>query len=117
MATQAADFNLVVEANVAIIKNVTFSLEVREAPDFFLVVAPTALVVDKGAVASFVVTATAKGTYSKNIALTLAGLPGSVVASFSVNPMGPNGSSTVTIPTVNIPIGILALILTGTEVA
>lgn len=101
---------------MAIIKNVTFSLEVRTAPSFFLAVAPAALVVDKGAVASFTVTATAAGAYSKNIELTLAGLPTGVVAAFTANVIGPNGSSTVTIPTVNIPIGILTLVLTGTEV-
>jgi hypothetical protein len=101
---------------MAITKNVTFSLEVRVAPDFFLVVAPTALVVDKGAVASFVVTATSAGTYSKNISLTLAGLPVGVVATFSVNPIGPNGSSTISIPTANIPVGNLSLVLTGDEV-
>ena len=117
MATKTTDFKLKVEVNMAIIKNVTFSLEVRVAPDFFLVVAPTALVVDKGAVASFVVTATAAGTYSKNIQLTLTGLPAGVTPTFSVNPIGPNGSSTITIPTAAIPVGVLSLVLTGTEVA
>lgn len=110
------DFILNVEANMAIVKNVSFSLEVREAPDFFLVVAPTALVVDKGTVASFTVTATAHGTYSKNISLTLTGLPVGVTPTFSVNPIGPNGSSTISIPTAAIPVGVLSLVLTGTEV-
>ena len=116
MAHKETTINLIVEDTMAIIKNVTFSLEVRVAPDFFLVVAPTALVVDKGAVASFVVTATAAGTYSKNITLTLAGLPVGVTPTFSVNPIGPNGSSTISIPTVAIPVGVLSLVLTGTEV-
>ena len=117
MAHRETNFSIIVEDTMAISKNVTFSLEVRVAPDFFLVVAPTALVVDKGSVASFVVTATSAGTYSKNIALTLAGLPVGVTPTFSVNPIGPNGSSTISIPTVDIPVGVLSLVLTGTEVA
>ena len=116
MAHKESNFSLVVEDNMAITKNVTFSLEVRVAPDFFLVVAPTALVVDKGGIASFVVTAASAGTYSANIALTLAGLPVGVVPTFSVNPIGPNGSSTISIPTENIPVGVLSLVLTGEEV-
>ena len=116
MAHKETTINLIVEDTMAIIKNVTFSLEVRVAPDFFLVVAPTALVVDKGGIASFVVTATAAGTYSKNITLTLAGLPVGVTPTFSVNPIGPNGSSTISIPTASIPVGVLSLVLTGTEV-
>lgn len=112
----ATDFTLTVEANMAIIKNVTFSLEVRETPDFFLAVTPGNLAVDKGEVASFSVTATAKGSYSHNITLTLAGLPAGVSPSFSVNPIGPNGTSVISIPTIDIPVGTLSLVLTGTEV-
>ena len=117
MADKTADFRLNVEATMAIVKNVPFTLEVRTAPDFFLAVAPAALAVDKGAIASFTVTATAAGSFAKNIQLTLAGLPTGVTPTFSVNPIGPNGSSVISIPTVNIPVGPpIPLVLTGTEV-
>lgn len=102
---------------MAIIKNVTFSLEVRTAPDFFLAVSPMALVVDKGTVASFTVTGSVAGAYTKHIQLSLAGLPAGVTPTFSVNPIGGTGSSVVTIPTAALPVGVLPLVLTGTEVA
>lgn len=98
-------------------KIVTFSLEVRTAPDFFLAVAPMALVVDKGAVASFTLTSTIVGAHTGHLQLSLAGLPAGVTPSFSINPMAAPGTSILTIPTANIPVGVLSLVLTGTEVA
>ena len=61
-------------------------------------------------------TATPAGTFAKNIQLTLNGLPTGVAPTFSVNPIGPAGTSIISIPTVNIPVGVLSLVLTGIEV-
>ena len=95
-------------------KFVSFSLEVVAPPNFFLTIAPLALSVIQGADASFTVTATAKGGYASNLALSILGLPAGVAATVTPSTIPPTGTATVRIPTSAIPEGtILALQLKG----
>jgi hypothetical protein len=95
-------------------KTVSFTVEVVAPPDWFLAVAPMALKVVQGTLASFSVTATAQGGYTGTIALSLAGLPAGVTPTITPSTINQTGTATITFPTSAMPIaGPLALTLTG----
>jgi hypothetical protein len=84
-------------------KFVNFSLEVVAPPGWFLSLAPLALRVVKGDPATFTVTATAKGGYVSDLALSILGLPAGVSAVITPSTIPQNGTAVVTIPTADIP--------------
>ena len=94
-------------------KTVNFTLTVTTPPDWFLAVSPTNLSVAQGTVASFSVTATAQGGYTGSITLSLSGLPAGVTATITPASIAQNGTATISIPTAAIPVGAVALTLTG----
>ena len=94
-------------------KTVNFTLTVTTAPDWFLAISPTSLSVAQGTVAIFSVTATAQGGYTGSIALSLTGLPTGVTPTITPVSIAQNGTATVSIPTAAIPVGPVALTLTG----
>jgi hypothetical protein len=94
-------------------KTVNFTLTVTTPPDWFLAVAPANLSVAQGTVASFTVTATAQGGYAGNLALSLSGLPAGVTPTITPATIPQNGTATISIPTAAIPVGPVALVLTG----
>jgi hypothetical protein len=94
-------------------KTVNFTLQVTASPDWFLAVNPTTLSVAQGTAAVFGVTATAQGGYVGTIALSLSGLPAGVTPTINPTSIAQNGTATITIPTAAIPVGTVALTLTG----
>lgn len=95
-------------------KFVSFSLEVKAPPGWFLSISPLALSVVQGVDATFAVTATAKGGYASDLTLSVLGLPPGVTATITPATIPPTGTATVKIPTSAIPEDtILALQLRG----
>lgn len=73
-----------------------------------LSIVPTSRTVSKGAVASYEATAT-----GGRATLGVLGLPSGVTPTFGANPIGPDASTTLTIPSSTLDLGTLSLTLTG----
>jgi hypothetical protein len=95
-------------------KTINFTVEVLAPPNWFLALAPMALQVVQGVVASFNVTASAQGGYVGSIALSLTGLPAGVVATITPSTITQTGTATITFPTAAMTVaGPLTLTLTA----
>lgn len=82
---------------------------------FTLTIVPVTQTKSKGAIASFVCTVNATEGFTGNVTLAVEGLPAGVTPSFSTNPVGPDGTSTLTIPTSDLDVATHSLTLTGEE--
>ncbi len=87
------------------------------APDFTLAATPASRTVAAGAGTSYTVTLTGLDGYSNAVTLSVtSALPAGVSASFSPNPVGPGGSSTLTVSTNGTtPAGSYLISIMGTD--
>jgi hypothetical protein len=85
------------------------------ARDFGLSVTPSTVTVNRGQSAYYTVTVTVVGGTVGNVTLTVTGLPAGTTATFSPNPVGSPGSSTLTVKTTgSTPRTTYTLRITGT---
>jgi subtilisin family serine protease len=86
-------------------------------PNFSLTATPSSATVTAGNSASFNVTSAPSGGFASNITLSVSGLPAGATAGFATNPIGPSGSSQMTVTTAaTTPAGTFTLTITGTQV-
>lgn len=100
------DFTLNVEDNMAIIKYVNFTLEVREAPDFFPAVTPEALVVDQGEVAEFHFSFVPNSTYSGRVKFAVIELTPDAVAVWDKDTIAAGEVAVLTVVTAAVEPGL-----------
>ncbi len=86
------------------------------SPDFTLGVSPASQTVRRPNSTTYTVAVSALNGFSGNVNLSVSGLPSKTSGSFSPNPVGPNGSSTLTITTQKGgSTGTFTLSITGTS--
>jgi hypothetical protein len=78
-------------------KQVPFSLEVVAAPEFFLAIDPTHLVVARGSVAVFNVMVTGDGGFAGPVTLSVVGMPVGAVATFDKATYVPGETAVLTV--------------------
>ncbi|MGW3602754.1 S8 family serine peptidase [Micromonospora sp. NPDC005161] len=92
------------------------TLVVTPAPDFSLTVSPSAATVQRGQTATYAVSTSAIGGFAGTVALSVTGLPTGSSASFTPNPVGAAGASTLRVNTASrTPRGTFAMVITGTS--
>jgi hypothetical protein len=103
-------------SNMAIIKQIPFSLEVTVAGTFLESIAPTAQIVPKGIMADYIVTVLGQDGFDSSVMLSVDGLPSGVSPTFQKNPVVPGDSVRLSIPTDALTKNLIYnLTLTGTE--
>lgn len=86
------------------------------APDFTINATPASQTILPGASTTYTISTAALNGFTANIALTLTGLPSGATGSFTPNPIGPGGSSTLTVTTsTTTPGGTYTLNIIGTS--
>jgi hypothetical protein len=81
---------------------------------FSLSIVPSTRTVSKGAIAAYDVTVNAGVGFVDDVTLSVTGLPGGVTPTFAENPLGPDETTAMTIPTAAISVGTLSLKVVGT---
>jgi uncharacterized membrane protein len=85
------------------------------ARDFTLSASPSSVTVSRGQTASYTVSVGSVGGFTGNVSLSVTGLPAGASATFSPNPVGPPGSSTLRVRTTSsTPRGTFTIRVTGT---
>lgn len=82
-------------------------------PTYSLGIVPSTRTVSVGAPALYDVTVNAETGFTDDVTLGVLGLPAGVTPSFGTNPLGPDETTTMSIPTGDIDVGTLNLTLTG----
>jgi uncharacterized membrane protein len=89
---------------------------VVSARDFALSVSPSSVTIFRGQSAKYTVGVSVAGGFAGEVSLTVAGLPAGTTRSFSPNPVGSPGSSTLTVKTTSSTRrGTYTLRITGTS--
>ncbi|WP_456826541.1 S8 family serine peptidase [Cellulomonas sp. P5_E12] len=97
----------------AVVHSAAITLVVT-ARDFALSAAPTSVTVTRGQTATSVVSVAPTGGFTGGVTLSAAGLPSSSTATFTVNPVAANGTSTVRVRTTSAtPRGTYTVRVTG----
>jgi subtilisin-like proprotein convertase family protein len=78
---------------------VQLTINAPATPNFTLSATPSSSTVTAGNPAAFTLTSTASGGFSDNVTLSASPAIGGVTYSFALNPIGPNGSTTLTCST------------------
>jgi hypothetical protein len=93
---------------------VTVTLTVT-ARDFTLGASPSSVTVSRGQTASYTVSVGSVGGFAGSVSLSVTGLPAGASATFSTNPVGPPGSSTLRVRTTSsTPRATFTIGVTGT---
>jgi hypothetical protein len=82
-------------------------------PTYTLGIVPSTRTVSIGAPAAYDVTVNAESGFTDDVTLGVLGLPAGVTPVFGDNPLGPDETTTLVIPTDDIEVGTLNLTLTG----
>jgi hypothetical protein len=82
-------------------------------PSFSLTVVPSTRTVSQGAIASYNVTSVAETGFTGEVTLSVTGLPVGVSASFVTNPISPDETTAMTIPTTAMSVGTFSLTVSG----
>ncbi|MFU8874368.1 S8 family serine peptidase [Micromonospora sp. SL4-19] len=92
------------------------NLMVTPAPDFSLTISPSSATVLRGRSTTYTVSISPVGGLTGAVALSTAGLPADSTASFTPNPVGASGTSTLQVSTTGrTPRGTFTMLITGTS--
>jgi subtilisin family serine protease len=109
-------FPLTITGTAGGITHTTSVTLVVTARDFTLSVAPSAVTISRRQSATFTVTVSVIGGSVGNVSLSVGGLPAGTTATFTPNPVGSPGSSTLTVRTTSFTHrGTFTLQITGTS--
>jgi hypothetical protein len=98
-------------------KTINFTLNILAAPDFSVAILPLVTSIYPGQSAVFTISITPTGGFSRNVSLTLAGLPAGATGTFVPQSISPTQTSQLTIATTAaVALGSYNLTLTATEV-